>query len=206
MKSSIVRLMLCGAAIISAAPMRLAAAQTADSSDGVEEIIVTAQKREESLQKTPVAVTALTSTMLENRAINATEDLEGTVPDFQIEPVTASPSSVSLSMRGTFDETGAIETDESPVGLYIDGVYHARLAGATFEFTDIDRIEVLRGPQGTQKYARRRHQYHHEEARERFLGQCRNRLWQFWRYSGQGLHRRPGDQGYARRLDRRRVL
>lgn len=149
----------CRAALISTALAQSALAQDIpnttvaqnqkDTSGELEEVTVTAQKRKESLQTTPIAITALTSAALDDRAINTTLDLEGSIPNFQVQALTANLSSVTVSLRGASDSQGALETDESPVGIYIDNIYHARLAGASFQFTDIDRIEVLRGPQGT---------------------------------------------------------
>ena len=122
---------------------------TPTSSSQLEEVTVTAQRRSQNLQNTPVAVTALNATDLRNRGVYTTKDLQGSIPNLQLADATASPSSVNISLRGAYDVTPALETDEPPVGLYIDDVYHPRLSGSNFEFPDIERIEVLRGPQGT---------------------------------------------------------
>jgi len=114
----------------------------------LEEITVTAQRRAESLQTTPVSVTALTRKALEDRQIESTLDVAAQVPNLRIEPVTALPNAARVFLRGVGEDQSTPTTD-SAIGFYVDGVYYSRVQGAIFDFSDVERIEVLRGPQGT---------------------------------------------------------
>ena len=116
---------------------------------GFEEIIVTAQRREASLQATPVTVSAFSETQLQDLAIVETKDLGQAVPNLQLLPLTASPSTFQVGFRGGTEQTGGLIVSEPVVGIYVDDVYRSRLQGANFQLADIERIEVLRGPQGT---------------------------------------------------------
>jgi len=115
---------------------------------GLEEIIVTAQKRSENLQSVPVAVTALSSDALEAQRITSVVGLGNIVPNLQ---VLQQPSNAALpvySLRGVLAGETAAQVDNG-VSIYIDGVYLGRASGSMFDVADIERIEVLRGPQGT---------------------------------------------------------
>ncbi|WP_394729321.1 TonB-dependent receptor [Altererythrobacter sp. GH1-8] len=112
-------------------------------------ILVTAQRREESLQETPVAVSALTADKLEQLAITEVGDLGRAVPNLQVLPVTANPSALQIGLRGGAEQAGGLIVSEPVVGIYVDDVYRARLQGANAQLGDIERVEVLRGPQGT---------------------------------------------------------
>ena len=114
-----------------------------------QDIVVTAQRRRENLEKTPIAVTALTSAMLQQRGVVKLENIASSTPSLNISPVTASPNAIMISMRGALEQNGGTITSESPVAIYIDDVYQSRLSAANFDLADISRIEVLRGPQGT---------------------------------------------------------
>lgn len=114
----------------------------------LEEITVTAQRRAESLQTTPVSVTALTRSALEDRQIESALDIAAQVPNLRIEPVTALPNAARVFLRGV-GEDQSVPTTDSAIGFYVDGVYYSRVQGAIFDFADVERIEVLRGPQGT---------------------------------------------------------
>ncbi len=113
------------------------------------DLIVTAQRREQNLQKTPVAVSAVSGEQLARQQISQVENLSRAIPSLYIKQVTASPSALAIALRGAQDLTGGLVTSESPVGLYIDDVYQSRLSAANFSLSDIERVEVLRGPQGT---------------------------------------------------------
>ena len=127
-------------------------AQESSSSGYIlEEIVVTARKREESLQDTPVAISAFTAQELEYRQISSTDQLGDITPNVTFDP--AGPSSGSNSAAQIFIR-GIGQTDFTPVtdpgvGLYIDGVYMARSVGNVLDFLDVERVEILRGPQGT---------------------------------------------------------
>jgi iron complex outermembrane receptor protein len=129
---------LLGTASVLAAPSVVRAQQ-------VEEIIVTAQKREEKLQDVPVAVTALSARQLDNSGITSTKDLTLVTPglNFSQNGFLAQPQIRGVGTRGS----GA--GDESSVPIYIDGIYQSSQQAAFFEFNNIQRIEVLKGPQGT---------------------------------------------------------
>ncbi|MFY8094701.1 MAG: TonB-dependent receptor [Niveispirillum sp.] len=115
----------------------------------LDEIIVTAQRRETSLQTTPVAVTALTADALATQNVSSAEDLSAVVPSLIMLPVTASRSTLQVGLRGGTEQSGGLVTSESAVAFYVDDVYRGRLAGSNMELADIQRVEVLRGPQGT---------------------------------------------------------
>ena len=113
------------------------------------DIVVTAQRREQTLQDTPIAITALNNAMIEQRVIVKVQDIANSTPGLLIMPVTASPNAIAISMRGALEVNGGSITSESPVALYIDDVYQSRLSAANYDLADIVRVEVLRGPQGT---------------------------------------------------------
>ncbi|WP_226668008.1 TonB-dependent receptor [Microbulbifer aggregans] len=115
----------------------------------LEEVVVTARKREESMQSVPIAVTALDAATLEARQIGAVEDLGRAVPNLLTTPASGSPTNTRIFMRGLGQGESSQPTAESAVGLYIDDVYVARSNGANIGLYDIERIEVLRGPQGS---------------------------------------------------------
>ena len=130
-------------------------AQTSTNANRVsaelEEITVTARRREEGLQDTPVAVTALTATAIENRGITNISEIGELAPNLSISNTAAFSGSTSTAvvfMRG-FGQTDFTLTTEPGVGVYIDGVYSGRALGALLDLGDLERIEVLRGPQGT---------------------------------------------------------
>jgi iron complex outermembrane receptor protein len=114
----------------------------------VEEIVVTAQRREQSLQDVPVAVTAFDANAIEQRQIRRLEDIQLSVPSITIGPNTGASSAAKIFLRG-LGEDESFFTADVPVGMYVDEVYIARQTGGLFDLYDIDRIEVLRGPQGT---------------------------------------------------------
>lgn len=149
------RLSISGTLIVSAVSAALAGtatttvAQEAASSGGLEEVIVTAQRREQNLQDTPVTVTALTGSQLEDFGIKNVQDIAKNVPNLQMLPLTASPSTFQIGLRGGVEQTGGLIVSEPVVGLYVDDVYRGRLQGANIQLSDVERIEVLRGPQGT---------------------------------------------------------
>lgn len=115
---------------------------------GLEEIVVTAQKREQRLIDVPIAVTALAGEALERRGITNVQGLEGFTPNLQISPTPGNSSAAQIAIRGSVTANPAL-TMEPAVGIYVDGVYVGKTQGALFDLIEIDRIEVLRGPQGT---------------------------------------------------------
>ncbi|AZI35551.1 putative TonB-dependent receptor [Caenibius tardaugens NBRC 16725] len=115
---------------------------------GLQDIIVTAQRREQRLQDVPVAVTAFSAEALEDAHITSTVGLSGVVPNLQ---VLTQPSSAALpiyALRGVVAGETQSQVDNG-IGLYLDNVYLGRSAASLFDIADIERVEVLRGPQGT---------------------------------------------------------
>lgn len=115
----------------------------------IDEIVVTARKSEESLQQTPVAVTALSEQMLAEAQVTEIADLQRTAPNLSImKGGTGSSSLVFVSVRGNAQTSPSGGTDPS-VAVYVDGVYYARPTGGNLDMFDVSQAEVLRGPQGT---------------------------------------------------------
>ena len=117
----------------------------------LEEIVVTAQKREEGLQDTPIAVTAFTSAALEDKNIENIAQLADFTPNLIFDttsPVSGLSSGAVVFIRGIGNTDFSLTTDPG-VGTYVDGVYISRSAGGVLDVLDVERIEVLRGPQGT---------------------------------------------------------
>lgn len=122
---------------------------TKADSGQLDEIVVTAQKREQNLQETPVAVSALSAEKLEMLGVRESTDLSGLTPNVTVMQGTTNSTAAVISIRGIptpGDENMGLDTANA---LYVDGVYMARSAATTFEVADIERVEVLRGPQGT---------------------------------------------------------
>lgn len=113
----------------------------------LEEVLVTARKREESLQNAPMSIKALGALELERRNITTLSDLEGAVPNLSVKG-SISRNNAGVFIRGVGQADRSITLDPG-VGLYINGVYLARMQGGMLDLLDIERIEVLRGPQGT---------------------------------------------------------
>lgn len=117
----------------------------------LESVTVTARQREEDLQKVPVAVSVVSGEWLDRSYTVNTQQLSQLVPSLYYN--SANPRNTAYTIRGlgsnTLSVSAANDGIEPGVGFYVDGVYHGRPATAAFDFTDIDRIEVLRGPQGT---------------------------------------------------------
>lgn len=117
---------------------------------GIAEIIVTAQKREENLQDTPISIVALNADLLDQKGVNSLSDLfTGAVPSLRISPFLGRVSAVSIGMRGLVPVDATQVTRDPTVGIYVDSVYLGRVSGLGMELADVERIEILRGPQGT---------------------------------------------------------
>jgi iron complex outermembrane receptor protein len=129
--------------------MATADAGLADNAGRTEDIVVTAQFRTQKLQDTPLAITAVSSTMLEARSQTSIADVTNQAPSVTLKSNSASygPSLVAnIRGVGQFDFHPALEPG---VGIYVDDVYYSTLTGSILDLLDLDRIEVLRGPQGT---------------------------------------------------------
>jgi len=120
----------------------------AESAITLEEIVVTARKRQESIQDVPVAVTAITPGQLERGSIKNVIDVAKLVPNVELHQTSQGSHSLSPSIRGlSYDDIE--KSIETTVGVAIDGVFMASNSGAIFDFFDVESVEVLRGPQGT---------------------------------------------------------
>ena len=115
----------------------------------IEEVTVTAQKREENLQTTPIAISALSADQLQDMGITGFDGLAKSSPSISFTPYPSSTNLLILYMRGQGVSDAMQITSDSSVGLYNDGFYMSRPQAATADIADIERIEVLRGPQGT---------------------------------------------------------
>jgi iron complex outermembrane recepter protein len=124
-------------------------AQAPADEEGLDEIVVTANKREENLQQTPLAISAVGSEQLELRGLGEIKDLSAIAPNVSIVGGTTNATAAVVVIRGIPTPADETQGFDSPVGLYLDGVYLARSSAASFEVADVERVEVLRGPQGT---------------------------------------------------------
>ena len=115
------------------------------------EIVVTAQKRAENIQDVPIAITAYSETDLRSKGITDIGGLSRLTPNVNLDtgsPFAGSNSVLSASIRGIGQDDFAFNLDPG-VGVYVDGVYYARTVGANQNLLDVERIEILKGPQGT---------------------------------------------------------
>src|SRR5579871_6119409 len=114
----------------------------------VEELVVTARRREETLKDVPIAVSAYTEATLERTGVRDITDLQKTTPSLTLQAARGSNSTLIAFIRGVGQQDPLWGFDPG-VGLYIDDVYIARPQAAVLDVFDIQRIEILRGPQGT---------------------------------------------------------
>jgi len=119
-----------------------------EEADAVTDIVVTARRREERLLDVPVAVTAIGAAELEKLQATDLSGIQGTVPNVNLVQGRGSTSNANIFIRG-IGQPDALQTFDPAVGIYVDGVYMSRIQGALFGLFDVERIEVLRGPQGT---------------------------------------------------------
>ncbi len=119
-----------------------------DDGSTLQEVVVTAQKREQRLQDVPASVTAITGENLAVNRIQNVQDLDSVSPNLTITNIPAGNTSPVYSMRGVIGLGTAPGADKG-VALYIDGVYIGTASGSAFNLADIERVEVLKGPQGT---------------------------------------------------------
>ena len=144
-------------------------AQIDAAANGPEVITITAQRRLEELQKTPLAVTALSAQQLEARQIRRLDDLKMEVPNVIIEPTTGTSTAAKIFMRGVGTDESLFTADPS-VAIYIDDMYVARQTGAMFDMFDLATRRGAARPAGhavrPQRH-RRCHSLHHEKAQWR---------------------------------------
>lgn len=117
----------------------------ASYSGGLEEVVVTAQKRSENMQNVPIAVSAVSGSQLESIGVRALSDLNIAVPSLN---VTNTYGRLTLSLRG-IGSSNVGPGAENPIALYIDGVYYASTTASLLSLNNIEHVEVLKGPQGT---------------------------------------------------------
>jgi iron complex outermembrane receptor protein len=115
---------------------------------GLQDIVVTARRSAETLQSVPVAVTALTGQFLDRQNMVDASTIPQFAPNITIAQQPSSLSAATVFIRGIGNNEPS-SLSEQGVGLYLDGIYMARAAGALFDLVDLERVEVLRGPQGT---------------------------------------------------------
>ncbi len=125
-----------------------AEAEAVDS--GLTDIVVTATKRETSLQKTPISISVMGSEDIKKRHVQSLMDLaDGSIPSLRIATFEARQSALTVGIRGIVPDDANQPAREQGVGIYLDGVYLGRQHGLNASLYDVERIEVLKGPQGT---------------------------------------------------------
>jgi iron complex outermembrane receptor protein len=140
------------AAIAGLLPLSGFAQQAASlDSDELQEIVVTAEKRSENIQEVPITITAFSESELRSKGLTDIHSLSTLTPNVNLDegsPFSGSNSVLSASIRGIGQDDFAFNLDPG-VGVYVDGVYFARTVGANQDLLDVERIEILNGPQGT---------------------------------------------------------
>lgn len=140
---------VAGGPALLASGVALAQQTEGTGSEILTEVVVTAQFREENLQETPIAITAITSDLLEARSQTSIEQVAAQAPSVHLGPMgQANGSGLIAFIRGV-GQTDFNFAMEPGVGLYIDDVYYPTLTGSLVDLLDIERVEILRGPQGT---------------------------------------------------------
>ena len=140
--------LLAGAAWSAASTMAMAQDAPQDNATALDDIVVTARRTEESLQRTPLAVSAFSGESLERQGAQQVLDLQGAVPNLNIVQGRGSSNATNIYIRG-IGQPDALQTFDPAVGVYVDDVYYSRIRGTQFDLLDLERVEVLRGPQGT---------------------------------------------------------
>ncbi|MBC2667309.1 TonB-dependent receptor [Novosphingobium flavum] len=126
-------------------------AAASDDAAGLTDIVVTAQKREENLQETPISISVLSGEQMANRHVTSLLDLtDGSIPSLRVAPFFSRPTALIVNIRGI----GVLGDSNQPardqgVGIYVDGIYLGRAQGLGTALFDIQSVEVLKGPQGT---------------------------------------------------------
>ena len=146
----------CGAAIVALTSVFASNAWAqgqslaANNDGGLETVTVSAEKRETDLQKTPIAISVVSPAMMEDRHVPSLLDLDdGAIPGLRVATFEARQSALTIGIRGIVPFDANQPAREQGVGVYIDGVYLGRQQGLNAALFDVERIEVLKGPQGT---------------------------------------------------------
>lgn len=156
MRTSAVTLLLMSTAVVASPAFAQSAAPApstppAAQDSGIGDIVVTAQKRAQNVQDVPIAISAFTAQALQERAVQNVAQLSALTPNVNLDagtPFSASTSVLAAYIRGIGSDDFAFNIDPG-VGVYLDGVYLARTVGANQDLLDVERIEILKGPQGT---------------------------------------------------------
>ncbi|MES2496599.1 MAG: TonB-dependent receptor [Pseudomonadota bacterium] len=144
-------LAITGAALLLPAYGQASAQQVGQPSDTIEEIVVTAQKRNENMQSTPIAISAFTGDSIAKKGLADIQQVARLAPNVSFDftaPVSGASNAATVFIRGIGQQDFALTTDAG-VGTYVDGVYVSRSVGGVLDVLDIERMEILRGPQGT---------------------------------------------------------
>ncbi len=139
---------LLALAIVGTLPLVANAQDTSRRSASLEEVIVTAERRETALQDTPISIAAFDEEALRSIGALESSDIADYAPNVEMVKTAVSNSALAISIRGVASGESSLATDPT-VGVYIDGVYLGRNSVSAFEIVNLERIEVLRGPQGT---------------------------------------------------------
>ncbi|HET8698554.1 MAG TPA: Plug domain-containing protein, partial [Gammaproteobacteria bacterium] len=116
---------------------------------GIEEIIVTAEFRSANVQDTPIAITAVNADMLEQRSQTNLAQITAQTPNVSLRPAGSAFGSALVAFIRGIGQTDFNPSVEPGVGIYVDDVYYSTITGNLLDLMDLDRVEVLRGPQGT---------------------------------------------------------
>ena len=138
------------ASAVAPAAMAQTAAAAPDTSTGISEVIVTATKTSTNLQKTPISISVIGGADMESRHVESLVNLmDGAVPSLRVATFEARQSALTIGIRGIVPFDANQTARDQGVGVYIDGIYLGRQQGLNAALFDVERIEVLRGPQGT---------------------------------------------------------
>ena len=140
--------LLAGAAVAAISTAAQAQDVAQNEAATVEDIIVTARRTEESAQRTPLALTAFSGETLSRIGAQQVTDIQGAVPNLNLVQGRGSSNATNIYIRGV-GQPDALQTFDPAVGVYVDDVYFSRIRGTQFDLLDLERVEVLRGPQGT---------------------------------------------------------
>lgn len=146
--SNLRSLLLLGCAFVGAIASPAAAEENSEVAS-TNEIVVTATKRETNLQETPIAIAVLDSEILANGHITSLLDIASSIPTLRMTTFESRSSALTVGIRGIVPNDANQPAREQGVGVYLDGVYLGRQQGLNSAMLDIERVEVLRGPQGT---------------------------------------------------------
>ena len=127
----------------------VSAQQSTEESAGLQEVVVTARYREESLQQTPIAITAITAEDLQQRGFSSAAEVAYTVPNASFRPAQAAFGNTMTAFIRGIGQNDFLPEFEPGVGVYFDDVLHPVVMGSMVDLMDLERVEVLRGPQGT---------------------------------------------------------